>query len=229
MHYGIILVACSVILGSSGFAQSKVELKTKQDKISYGLGMSVGRNFKQQEIPLDLQPFIQGFKDGFGGTATALPDSELQALLETFSKEMMEKQAAKGKELVGKNKKAVEAFVAQYRKKAGVVALSDGILYRVVTAGTGPKPTVDKTVVCNYRGTLIDGTEFDSSSKWGGPATFRLGEVIRGWQEILSLMPTGSKWEAVIPAELAYGDRGSGELIGPGATLVFEIELLSIK
>ena len=229
MHRCTIALACAVLLAGTGFAQSKGELTTKQDRVSYGIGLGIGRNFKQQEVPVNVDALIRGIKDGLSGAAPAIADQDLQVLLESFGREMMEKQAVKSRGVIEKNKKSGDAFRAEFRKRAGVVALADGILYRVLKTGTGPRPTSDKTVECNYRGTLVDGTEFDSSYKRNESMTFPLTNVIRGWQEIIPMMPVGSKWEVVIPAELAYGDRGSGELITPASTLVFEIELLSIK
>jgi FKBP-type peptidyl-prolyl cis-trans isomerase FklB len=127
------------------------------------------------------------------------------------------------------NKKAGDAFLAANKTKEGVVTLPSGLQYKILKEGTGPKPTPADSVVCNYRGTLIDGKEFDSSYKRGQPATFPVGQVIKGWTEALQLMPVGSKWQLFVPADLAYGDRGAGPDIGPGATLIFEVELISIK
>lgn len=226
----IILVILGAMMATQSLeAQNTKSLSTKKQKISYGIGLDMGRNIRQQEANVDLDALVKGMKDGVSNATPAIPDSELQVLLEAYAKEMMEKQTAKSKGLGDKNLKAGEAFLAENKTKTGVTTLPNGIQYRILKEGTGPKPTKDKTVVCHYRGTLIDGTEFDSSYKRNEPATFPLGSVIQGWQEVLPLMPVGSKWEAVIPATLAYGERGAGATIGPNATLVFEIELVAIQ
>jgi FKBP-type peptidyl-prolyl cis-trans isomerase len=210
-------------------AQQAKSLSTKKQKISYGIGREMGRNIRQQEADVDLDALLKGMKDGVSNAKPAIAEEEIQALLEAYSREMMEKQTSKAKEQGDKNKKAGEAFLASNKKKDGVTTLANGIQYRILKAGNGPKPTKDKTVVCHYRGTLTDGTEFDSSIKRNEPATFPVVNVIQGWQEILPMMPVGSKWEVVIPSNLGYGERGTGGAIGPNATLIFEIELLSIQ
>jgi FKBP-type peptidyl-prolyl cis-trans isomerase FklB len=226
----IILVILGAMMASQSLeAQDTKSISTKRQKISYGIGLDMGRTIRQQEASVDLDALVKGLKDGVSNTAPVVPESELQALLEVYAKEMMEKQAAKAKDQGDKNRKAGEAFLVENKKKGGVTTLPNGIQYRILKEGSGPKPTKDKTVVCHYRGTLIDGTEFDSSYKRNEPATFPLGRVIQGWQEVFPLMPVGSKWEVVIPAALAYGERGAGGMIGPNATLVFEIELVAIQ
>ncbi len=162
------------------------------------------------------------------GGKTLLTEEEAQAVMSEMQKQMHEQQQAKMAQAAEGNKKEGDAFLAANKGKEGVVTLPSGLQYKVLTAGTGPKPTTSDSVVCNYRGTLINGTEFDSSYKRGQPATFPVTGVIKGWTEALQLMPVGSKWQLFIPADLAYGDRGAGADIGPGATLIFEIELLSI-
>ncbi len=143
--------------------------------------------------------------------------------------EVRKQQQEKMQEAGAANKTEGEAFLAANKSKDGVVTLPSGLQYKILTAGTGPKPTASDSVVCNYRGTLINGTEFDSSYKRGQPATFGVGQVIKGWTEALQLMPVGSKWQLFIPSSLAYGERGAGAEIGPNATLIFEVELLSIQ
>jgi FKBP-type peptidyl-prolyl cis-trans isomerase FklB len=142
---------------------------------------------------------------------------------------MMTKMQVKQKADGDKNKKAGEAFLAANKKKDGVVTLPSGLQYKILKAGNGAKPTASQTVSCNYRGTLIDGKEFDSSERNGKPAEFPVGQVIKGWVEALQLMPVGSKWQLFIPSDLAYGANGQGQIIGPNAVLIFDIELLSIK
>jgi FKBP-type peptidyl-prolyl cis-trans isomerase FklB len=207
-------------------------LKTEKDKFSYALGMNqakrMSEGLKKQSVPFDSAIFIRGMRDGFAGGKTLLTDDEAQAVMTEMQKQMHEQQQAKMAQAAEADKKEGDAFLAANKDKDGVVTLPSGLQYKILTAGTGPKPTTSDSVVCNYRGTLINGTEFDSSYKRGQPATFPVTGVIKGWTEALQLMPVGSKWQLFIPADLAYGDRGAGADIGPGSTLIFEIELLSI-
>ncbi len=183
---------------------------------------------KKQSVPFDSAIFVRAVKDSFAGGKMLLTDDEAQAVLTAMQKEMHEEQQAKMQQAAEGNKKEGEAFLAENKSKEGVVTLPSGLKYKILTPGTGPKPTTSDSVVCNYRGTLINGTEFDSSYKRGQPATFPVTGVIKGWTEALQLMPVGSKWQLFIPADLAYGDRAASADIGPGSTLIFEIELLSI-
>ena len=204
-------------------------LKTQKDKFSYALGMKMGANLQKQSVPVDPAILARGLKDGLAGGKTLLTDDEAQAALKAMQDDLRAKQQAKIQEAAGANKKEGEAFLAANKGKDGVVALASGMQYKILKEGTGPKPVATDSVVCNYQGTLINGKEFDSSYKRGQPATFPVNGVIKGWTEALQLMPVGSKWQLFIPSELAYGDRGAGADIGPGATLVFEVELLSIE
>jgi FKBP-type peptidyl-prolyl cis-trans isomerase FklB len=204
-------------------------LATKKDKESYAVGMNVGMGLRKDGLDIDPSIVAQGLKDAMAGAKLALTDEEAQAVLTGLQAELKKNQEAKMAQLGDVNKKEGEAFLAANKAKEGIVALPDGLQYRILKQGPGPKPAASDTVVCNYRGTLINGKEFDSSFKRGQPAAFPVGGVIRGWTEALQLMPVGSKWELFIPSELAYGDRGAGPDIGPGATLVFEVELLSIQ
>jgi len=208
-------------------------LKTRQEKFSYALGMNygagLGAKLKQQSVEIDPNLAIQGFKDGLTGAKTQLTEKEAQAVLQEVGTEVQKAQREKMEKAGAANKTEGEAFLAANKGKEGVVTLPSGLQYKILTAGTGPKPAAADTVVCNYKGTLINGTEFDSSSKHGGPATFPVGGVIKGWTEALQLMPVGSKWQLFIPPNLAYGERGTGGDIGPDATLIFEVELVSIQ
>jgi len=208
-------------------------LKTRKDKFSYGLGMNygsgLGANLKKQSVEVDPSLVIQGFKDALTGAKTRMTEQEAQAVLQEVGTEVQKAQKEKMDKAGAANKTEGSAFLAANKGKEGVVTLPSGLQYKILTAGTGPKPAATDSVVCNYKGTLINGTEFDSSSKHGGPATFPVGGVIKGWTEALQLMPVGSKWQLFIPSELAYGQRGTGGDIGPDATLVFEVELLSIQ
>jgi FKBP-type peptidyl-prolyl cis-trans isomerase FklB len=208
-------------------------LTTRKQKFSYALGMNIGNglggNLKKQGVEVDWSIVARGLKDAVAGGKTQLTEEEAQAVLKEVQTEVQKQQQEKMKEAGDKNKSEGEAFLAANKSKEGVVTLPDGLQYKILTAGTGPKPAPTDSVVCNYRGTLINGTEFDSSYKRGQPATFGVGQVIKGWTEALQLMPVGSKWQLFIPSNLAYGQRGAGAEIGPDATLIFEIELLSIQ
>jgi FKBP-type peptidyl-prolyl cis-trans isomerase FklB len=205
---------------------------TKKQKFSYALGMNIGtglgNNLKKQSVEVDPILVSQGLKDAMAGGKTRLTQEEAQAVLTEVQNEVRKEQQEKMQEASAKNKTEGEAFLAANKSKDGVVTLPDGLQYKILTAGTGPKPTASDSVVCNYRGTLINGTEFDSSYKRGQPATFGVDKVIKGWTEALQLMPVGSKWQLVIPSSLAYGERGAGADIGPDSTLIFEVELISI-
>jgi FKBP-type peptidyl-prolyl cis-trans isomerase FklB len=210
-------------------AAAPLALKTQKEKFSYAIGMKMGANFKKQSVPVDANILMRGVKDAMAGGKTALTDEEAQAAIMEVQKEMQGKQQEKMKEASAVNKKEGDTFLATNKGKEGVVTLPSGLQYKIEKAGTGPKPTPNDSVVCNYRGTLIDGKEFDSSYKRGQPATFPVTGVIKGWTEALQLMPVGSKWQLFVPSDLAYGDRGAGADIGPGATLIFEVELMSIE
>ncbi|HZW91675.1 MAG TPA: FKBP-type peptidyl-prolyl cis-trans isomerase [Candidatus Eremiobacteraceae bacterium] len=204
-------------------------LKTQKEKFSYALGMKMGGNLKKQDVPVDPNILARGVKDALAGSKTLMTDDEAQAALTEMQNDMRKKQQEKQQVAGAANKKEGEAFLAGNKGKEGVVTLPSGLQYKIIKDGTGPKPAATDSVVCNYRGTLIDGKEFDSSYKRGQPATFPVNGVIKGWTEALQLMPVGSKWQLFIPADLAYGDRGAGPDIGPDATLIFEVELVSIQ
>jgi FKBP-type peptidyl-prolyl cis-trans isomerase FklB len=204
-------------------------LKTQTEKFSYALGMNLGTNLHKQSVPVDPSILARGLKDGLTGGKTLLTPEEASAALKAESDELHKQQQEKQQVAGEANKKEGDAFLAANKAKEGVVALPSGLQYKILTPGTGPKPTAGDTVVCNYRGTLIDGKEFDSSYKRGQPATFPVGGVIKGWVEALQLMPVGSKWQLFVPSDLAYADHGAGPDIGPYATLIFEVELLSIQ
>lgn len=221
------LMASPALAFAQGAAQS--ELKTDKEKLSYAMGMDLGGQLKAHSVDVDPDLFARGLRDALAGGKTALTDEEAKKVIAALQMTMVAKNVEEMKVAGEKNKSEGEAFLAANKSKEGVVALPSGLQYKVVTAGTGPKPAADQTVVCHYRGTLINGTEFDSSYKRGQPATFPVKGVIKGWTEVLQLMPVGSKWQVFIPSELAYGARGAGADIGPNATLIFEIELVGIK
>jgi FKBP-type peptidyl-prolyl cis-trans isomerase len=207
-------------------------LKDKKDKFSYALGLSLGTNLgsnlRKQQVEFDSSIVAQGMKDALANNKHLLTDQEAEAVLKEVGTEVRAKEVALMKAMTEKNKADGVAFLSANKSKPDVVTLPSGLQYKIITAGTGPKPSATDTVVCNYRGTLLDGKEFDSSTKHNGPATFPVNGVIKGWTEALQLMPVGSKWQLFVPAELAYGDHGAGEDIAPGSTLIFEVELVSI-
>jgi FKBP-type peptidyl-prolyl cis-trans isomerase FklB len=197
--------------------------------VSYSIGLDFGKNMKRQSVELNLDQLLRGIKDGVNGATPAMSDTEIQACMTTFQKEMMTKMADKAKVEGEKNMKEGEAFLAANKKKPGVVTLPSGLQYKILKEGTGKSPKATDTVTTHYRGTTIDGKEFDSSYKRGEPATFPLNRVIPGWTEALQHMKIGSKWEIYVPSHLGYGESGAGQDIGPNATLIFEVELLGIK
>jgi FKBP-type peptidyl-prolyl cis-trans isomerase len=218
--------------GTAAKSAAPPPLTTRKEKFSYALGMSIGTGYKQglekQSVEVDWNLVSQGLKDSTGGGKTRLSEDEEKAVLTEVQNEVRKEQQEKMQQLAAANKAEGEAFLTANKAKEGVVTLPSGLQYKIVTPGTGAKPTATDSVVCNYQGTLINGTEFDSSYKRGQPATFGVGQVIKGWTEALQLMPVGSKWQLFIPSNLAYGEQGRGAVIGPNATLIFEIELLSI-
>ena len=211
-----------------------VPLKTRKEKFSYALGMNIGTNLgntlKKQSVEVDWNLVSQGLKDSTtSGAKTRLTEKEAKDVLTEVQNEARKRQTEEAQKAAVKNKTEGEAFLAANKDKEGVVTLPSGLQYKILTTGTGPKPTASDSVKCNYRGTLINGTEFDSSYKKGQPVTFGVGQVIKGWTEGLQLMPVGSKWQLFIPSSLAYGERGAGAEIGPNSTLIFEVELISIE
>ena len=206
-----------------------LQLTTEKDKESYAIGMSVGRGLHRDNVDVDPAIIARGIKDAMSGGKTLLNDQEAQLALSTLQTGLRKKQEELRAVEAAKNKQEGQAFLDANKSKDGVVTLPSGLQYKVLQMGTGPKPGETDTVECNYRGTLLDGKEFDSSYKRGQTVTFPLNQVIKGWTEALQLMPVGSKWQLFIPSELAYDDHGQGPDIGPGATLIFEVELVSIK
>jgi FKBP-type peptidyl-prolyl cis-trans isomerase FklB len=204
-------------------------LTTQKDKFSYALGMNLGTNLHKQSVPVDPNILLRGLKDALAGGKTALTEDQARAALTEVQNEMRKKQQEQMHAAGEASKKEGDAFLAANKTKDGVVTLPSGLQYKILTQGAGPKPTATDSVVCNYRGTLINGTEFDSSYKRGEPATFPVSGVIKGWTEALQLMPVGSKYQLFVPSDLAYGERSPGPEIAPDSTLIFEVELLSIE
>jgi len=229
MKFRMVAVAGIVLLACPANAGENLALKTQKDKISYIIGMDLGKNFQKQAIDIDPDILAQGIKDGISGGKLLLSEQEIRETLASFQVEMMAKQAGLAKSRGEKNKKEGEAFLAENQKKEGVKTLPSGLEYKVIQAGTGNSPKLSDEVTVHYRGTLIDGTEFDSSYRRGKPENLPVNGVIPGWTEALQLMQVGTKWQLFVPPSLAYGERGAGRDIGPNATLIFEIELISIQ
>lgn len=249
---GIVLILLSVVFctGKAGSAQSEnsqvsqtaaagsqsssttsnPEFKSDKEKISYALGMRMALELKflQKNVELDPDAIAQGLKDSLSGGKTRLTSDERIAVLSQLQKDLEMKEQALKQQMAETNLKEGEAFLAANKTKEGVVTLPSGLQYKIITQGTGPKPNAEDSVVCNYKGTLLNGKEFDSSYKRGEPTTFRVLGVIAGLSEALRLMPVGSKWQLFIPPRLSYGEAGHRPDIEPDATLIFEVELLAI-
>lgn len=211
-------------------------LQDQKQRISYAIGMTIGGNLKRGGYDVDVDVLAGAIKDVIAGTEPKLTEQQAREALMAYQKEASAKREEERRKLAEKNKKEGEAFLAENKKKPGVktktVSLPDGttaeLQYKVITEGTGPVPKSTDTVLVNYKGTLINGKEFDSSARHGQAMKFVANHVIRGWTEALTMMKTGSKWELYIPSSLAYGDNGSGPMIEPGSTLIFEVELVGI-
>jgi FKBP-type peptidyl-prolyl cis-trans isomerase FklB len=215
---------------------TKADLKTENDKISYSIGFSMGSRFKMDELELNLEIFQEGMKDGFTGSKQLLNEEETQEIMMGMQQKMMAKKQAERMKQMEERKNQGEAnkdkgtkFLEENKAKEDVVTLESGLQYQILKKGTGASPKATDTVKCHYKGTTIDGKEFDSSYKRGEPATFALNRVIKGWTEGLQLMKEGGKWRFFVPSELAYGEKGAGPNIGPNEVLIFEVELLGIE
>lgn len=225
----LIICVGAVCIASIGLAQDKAQLKDQKDKASYSIGYDIGETFKKQKVELNPDTLFSGLKDALAGKEALLTKEDREKTLQAFQKEMMEKQITASKEAATKNAAEGEKFLTENKKKEGVKTTASGLQYKVLKEGSGPSPKETDTVVVHYKGTLLDGTEFDSSYKRNEPASFQVNRVVKGWIEALQLMKPGAKYQLFIPAALAYGERGAGQLIGPNATLIFEVELVSIK
>jgi FKBP-type peptidyl-prolyl cis-trans isomerase FklB len=224
MIFGMMLMA------TTAMAAEKMELKPGKDTVSYAIGMDMAGSLKKSEIAVDPDILGKAIKDVLTDQKPLMTDEEVKTALQSLQKEMQDKQQSKMKVQAEKNKKDGEAFLAENKKKEGVKTTASGLQYQVITAGKGKSPKETDTVTVQYKGTLLDGTEFDSSYKRGEAATFPLNGVIKGWTEALQLMKEGDKWKLFIPSALAYGEAGTqGGPIGPDAALIFEVELVSIK
>jgi FKBP-type peptidyl-prolyl cis-trans isomerase FklB len=214
--------------GAKRPATAAAPLQTAKQKASYAIGQNIGKGLKKDEVDVDSASLARGIRDAILGNKSLLSDEEAKAALMALATEVRAKQQIKLDQIGAANRKQGAEFLAANKAKDGVVTLASGLQYKIEKEGNGPKPATGDKVTCNYNGTLIDGKEFDSSYKRGQPVTFSVGEIIKGWNEALQLMPVGSKWQLFVPPDLAYGDKGAGQDIGPNSTLIFEVELLSI-
>lgn len=205
------------------------QLKDKKDKISYSIGVDVGKSILKQKIDINPESFLLGFKDGQADKSTLMTEDEIRQTLMALQTEMLEKQKAEMKDVAAKNLAAGQKFLEDNKKKKDIVTLPSGLEYRIIKDGKGESPKATDVVTTHYRGKLIDGTEFDSSYNRGEPVKFAVNGVIPGWTEALQLMKPGAKWELFIPSKLAYGEHGVGQIIGPNSALIFEVELLSVE
>lgn len=224
----LLIVALGLAFASSAFAANKA-LSTSEQKASYTLGADLAKNFNEQGLKIDIKAFTLGLEDAIKDRPLQLTEEEMTNAINDVKKEMLEKQQAERKIIGDANLKEGQAFLANNAKKPGVISLPSGVQYKVITEGKGASPTEDDNLIAHYSGTLIDGTEFDSSYKRGTPLKFQMSNVIKGWGEVMKLMSPGSKWEVYIPADMAYGAKGAGKAIGPNQTLIFTIELITFN
>ena len=227
-HFAVAVVCLALAMPGTALAAGAKTFKNEKEKLSYSIGMDVGGVIKRQGIEVDPDAVIRGFRDAYKGK-TLLTEEEMRQQIQALHTKLMERQAEDMKKQVNKNKSEGEKFLAENAKKEGVKTLPSGLQYKELQAGTGKTPSVSDSVTTHYSGTLIDGTEFDSSYKRGEPVTFPVSGVIAGWTEALQLMKEGAKWQLFIPSSLAYGERGAGQHIGPGSTLIFEVELIKVQ
>ena len=222
------LVVSMVLFFGVGFAGEKPEVKGENDRISYSVGYQVGADFKRQGVDLNPDLLVKGVQDALSGAKPLMSQQEMNKTLVDLKRKVVSAQREEQKKAAEKNLADGKKFIEENGKKEGVATLPSGLQYKVIEKGSGASPKKTDTVTVNYKGTLIDGSEFDSSYKRGKPATFRVDGVIAGWTEALQLMKPGAKWKLFIPSNLAYGERGAGAKIPPNATLIFEVELLSV-
>lgn len=221
-------VVCMAGVALQAQAEVRPELKTPREMMSYSIGVDIARNFRRQEIDIDDALLAQGLRDGFGNRPLLLPEKEVRRALNGFRSELRQKTSGQRKLAALDNKRRGKEFLAANKGREGVVTLPSGVQYKVLKTGDGRRPTDADKVLCEYRGTLLDGTEFDRTEP-GKPVTLEVGRLIPGWKEALRRMPAGSRWQIAIPPKLAYGERGVGSEIGPNETLLFEVELLAVK
>lgn len=220
-------LAMTLLCSASVYAATTIN--TEAGKLSYAMGFKTGQAMKQQSIKINTQDFTLGLQDGYTAQKPVISEDEMQTALTTMQQDMVKKMQQKFTEVSAKNLIDGQQFLAKNAKETGVVTMPSGLQYKIITPGSGDSPTANDTVTVNYEGKLINGTVFDSSYKRGQPATFKVGQVIAGWQEALKLMKPGATWMLYIPANLAYGPQGSMGAIGPNETLIFKVDLISVK
>jgi FKBP-type peptidyl-prolyl cis-trans isomerase FklB len=229
MKLTLVLALFVFIVGCEGNNTSgSGEMRNSQDSVSYSIGYDIGKNLKGQSIEVTPEVLTRGIKDGQAGTP-ALNDEQLREVMNAFQQRLATKREETRTAAAEKNKKEGDEFLAKHKAETGVTTTASGLQYKVITMGKGPRPKATQIVRVHYTGTTVDGKEFDSSRKRGEPATFPVNGVIKGWTEALQLMPAGSHWEIVVPPDLAYGENGAGDVIGPNATLIFDVELIEVK
>lgn len=229
MKYAMIFLAAVVIAGCKNMPGSST-LRDSTDSTSYALGINFGNRFKSDSLHINPELFVRGIQDALTDSSKKLmTDQEVGSSLSRLDQELSMKRMAAGMAASAKNKKEGEDYCDQNKKREGVVTLPSGLQYEVLKTGSGPVPKRGQTVETRYKGMLVNGTEFDSSEKHGGTVRFTIDQVIPGWTEALLRMNVGSKWKLVVPSDLAYGERGAGNIIGPNQTLIFELELVSIQ
>jgi FKBP-type peptidyl-prolyl cis-trans isomerase FklB len=228
---GVILAVLAVLLWGSGCTgkDQAPEMKDLKDKVSYSIGLKIGRDFKTQQVEVNPELILKGMRDGLSDADPLLTEEQIKETMTTFQQEMMAREQTRREQAAGRNLAEGKKYQEEYAEQEGVVTLPSGLRYKVLAEGSGKQPAASDTVKVHYRGTLVDGTEFDSSYSRKQPAVFPVSRVIPGWTEALQLMKEGAKWQLVLPPELAYGEKGAGPHIGPNATLVFEVELLEVQ
>jgi len=227
-HIVVTVISISLLFGIC-YAGEKQDLKDQKDKESYSLGYQFGQNLKAQDVEINLDVYISGIRDSLGGKDSLMSQEETRTTLSDLQKRIAAVRQKELKEKAEKNLSESKAFLAENGKKEGIKTLLSGLQYKVLAEGYGKMPKAEDTVTVHYKGTLIDGKEFDASYKRGQPATFKVNGVIKGWSEALQLMKEGSKWQLYIPPDLAYGERAMGPQIPPNSALIFEVELISVK
>lgn len=210
-------------------AATSIAITSDRDKVSYTIGVDLGKNFKQRNVDINPEVLMQGINDALNDKPLQMSQQEMQQTLQTFQKQLRKSREEAMQQLAEKNKQAADAFFSENKTKKDVVTLPSGLQYKVITQGNGAKPSMSDIVTVEYTGKLLNGTVFDSTDKMGKPVSFRVSDVIPGWSEVLQLMSAGSTWEVYIPANLAYGDQGIGGLIGPNEALIFNIHLIDVK
>jgi len=218
-----------LLLAAQAMAAEAPAFKTQKEKVSYGIGVDVAKNFQRLGLDVDTEVLITGLRDVLSGGKLKMSEDDLRTTMNAYNEELKQKMIQSRQAAAEKNMKEGEAFLAENKKKEGVVVLPSGLQYKILKAGDGKKPTDADTVECHYRGAFINGTEFESSYRAGKTVTFKVTGVIPGWSEALKLMPVGSKWQLFIPSRLAYGEQGAGNRLGPNAALIFDVELVAIK